>query len=74
MFSSKEINKEDIKYWKRKILHLMCEMQKCLPSTFFNAHEYYMIHAVEEIELCGHIPTRSMWMIERHLKVWKGLV
>ena len=49
----------------------MCEMQKHLPSTFFNAREHYLIHQVEEIE-----PThaRSMWMVERHLKFMKALV
>ena len=51
----------------------MCEMKKCLPPTFFNAQEHYLIHQVEEIELCGLVPTRSMWMVERHLKFLKGL-
>ena len=49
-------------------------MQKCLPPTFFNAHEHYLIHLVEEIELCGPVHTRSMWMVERHLKYLKALV
>ena len=52
----------------------MCEIQKCLPSSFFNAQEHYLIHQVEEIELCGPIQTRSMWMVERHFKFMKGLV
>ena len=52
----------------------MCEMKKCLPSTFFNVHEYYLTYQVEETELCGPIQTRSMWMVERHLKFMKGLV
>ena len=52
----------------------MCEMQKHLPSTFFNAQEHYLIHQVEEIELCGPLHSRSMWMVERHLKFMKGLV
>ena len=52
----------------------MCEMQKHLPSAFSNAKEHYLIHQVEEIELCGHLHSRSMWMVERHLKFMKGLV
>ena len=67
-FSLKEIHEDDIKYWKREIPHLMCEMQKYIPTTFFNAKEHYIIHQVEEIEICGPIHTRSMWMVERHLK------
>jgi hypothetical protein len=52
----------------------MCEMQKFLHSSFFNAKEHYLIHQVEEIELCGPIHIRSLWMVERHLKFFKALV
>jgi hypothetical protein len=52
----------------------MCEMKKYIPPTFFNAQEHYLIHQVEEIEICGPIHTRSMWMVERHLKSLKVLV
>ena len=34
----------------------------------------YLIHQVEEIELCGPVHSRSMWMVEMHLKFLKGLV
>ena len=40
----------------------------------FNAQEDYFIHQIEEIELCGPIQPRSMWMVERYLKFIKGLV
>ena len=50
----------------------MCQMQRFLPLAFFNAQEHYLIHQVEEIELCVH--SRSMQMVERHLKFLKGLV
>ena len=52
----------------------MCEMQKYLPLGFFNAQEHYLIHQVEEIELCGPIHTRSMWMVETNLKSLKDFV
>jgi hypothetical protein len=52
----------------------MCEMQKYLPPTFFNAQEHYLIHQVEEIELCGPVHTRSMWMVERQLNSLKDFV
>ena len=51
----------------------MCEMQKHIPLTFFNAQEHYLIHQVEEIELCGPVHRRSMRMVERHLKSLKAL-
>ena len=52
----------------------MCEMKKHLPFTFFNAQEHYLIHQVEDIELCGHVYSSSMWMVERNLKIMNGLV
>jgi hypothetical protein len=52
----------------------MCEMKKYIPPNIFNAQEQYLIHQVEEIEICGPIHTRSMWMVERHLKSLKALV
>ena len=52
----------------------MCEIQKYLPPTFFNAQEKYLIHQVEEIELCGLVHTRSMWMVERYLKSLKDFL
>ena len=52
----------------------MCEMYKHLPSAFFITREQYLIHQVEEIELCGLVHSRSMSMVERHLKFMKGLV
>ena len=52
----------------------MCEMKKCLPPSFFNAQEHYLIHQVEKIEMCAPVHTRSMWMVERNLKPLKDLV
>ena len=67
-FSSLVDGKEDIKYWRREIPRLMCEMQKHIPLEIFNAKEHYLIHQVEDIELCRLVHSRSMWMVERHLK------
>lgn len=52
----------------------MCDMKKYIPRTFFNAQEHYLIHQVEEIELCGPIHTRLLCMVERHFKSLKALV
>jgi hypothetical protein len=52
----------------------MCEMQKYPPPIFFNAHEHYLIQQVDEIDMRGPVQTRSMWMVERHLKSLKALV
>ena len=73
-FPFKEIRQYTIIFWKREIPRLMCEMKKYLPLTFFNAQEHYLIHQDEEIEMCGPVHTRLMWMMERHLKSLKALV
>ena len=52
----------------------MCEMHKYLPPTFFNSQEHYLIHQVQDIEMCGSVNSRSMWMVERHLKSLKDFV
>jgi len=72
--SSKEIYQADIKYWRRQITRLMCEMWNYIPPSFFNAQENYLIHQVEEIEKCGLVHRRSMRIVERHLKSLKALV
>ena len=61
-------------YWKKEIPRIMCEMQKYLPPAFFNAQEQYLIHQLEEIELCGPVNSRSMWMVENNLKSLKAFL
>ena len=52
----------------------MYEIKKHLPLAFFDAQEHYLIHQVEWIELCGPVHSRSMRMVDRNLKLLKGLV
>ena len=49
-------------------------MHKYLSPGFFNAQEHYLIDQVEDIGLYGPIHTRSMWMVQRHLKSLKDFV
>jgi hypothetical protein len=35
---------------------------------------YYLVHQVEYIEKCGPVHTRSMWMVEKHLKSLNALI
>ena len=53
---------------------LMCEMKKYLSLSFFNAQGHYLLHKFEEIEMCEPVHTRSMCIVERHLKSLKALV
>ena len=49
-------------------------MQKYLLASFFNAQEHCIVHILHEIEMCGPIQTRTMFPIERYLKVLKKIV
>ena len=52
----------------------MCDIQMCFPPSFFNSQEHYLVHLVEEIEQCGPIHIRTMWLVERYMKVLKQFV
>ena len=49
-------------------------MHKYLPLKKFNAQEHYLIHQIEDIELCGLVHIRSMRMVERHLNSLKDFI
>ncbi|KAH9302853.1 hypothetical protein KI387_014436, partial [Taxus chinensis] len=72
--TSKEIRMEDIDYWKKQAPILLCKIQKHLPLTFFDSQVHYLVHLVREIEYCGPVTSRSMWLVERLLKVLKHFV
>ena len=52
----------------------MRDMQKYFPTSFFNAQEHCIVHILHEIEMCGLVQTRTMFPIERYLKVLKKIV
>ncbi|XP_059075535.1 uncharacterized protein LOC131875398 [Cryptomeria japonica] len=52
----------------------MCDIQMCFPPSFFNSQEHYLVHLIEEIEQCGPIHIRTMWLVERYMKVLKKFV
>ena len=72
--SSKEIHQDELNYWKRNVSLLMCDIQMCFPPRFFNSQEHYLVHLVEKIEQCGPIHIRTMWLVERYMKVLKQFV
>ena len=52
----------------------MCDMQKYFPTSFFNAQEHYIVHLMHEIEMCGPVQTRTIFLFQRYLKVLKNFV
>ena len=52
----------------------MCDMQKYLPTSLFNAQEHYIVHILHEIEMCGPFQTRTMFPVEHYLKFLKKII
>ena len=67
--SSKYIHQDELKYWKRNISLLLCEIKMHFPPSFFNSQEHYLIHLVEESEQCGPIHICTTWLVQRYMKV-----
>ena len=71
--SLKEIHEDDIKYWKREIPRLMCEMKKYIPPTFSmhkNTTSYTKLRRLKFVDLytqgqCGW--WRGTW---NHWRLW----
>ncbi len=42
------------------------------PPFFFDVMTHLLVHQVEELELCGLVHTRWMYLIERYLKTLNG--
>ena len=58
--------------WKQEVI--MCDMQKYLPTSFSNTQEHYIVHLLNEIDMCGLVQIRTMFPIEHYLKVLKKIV
>jgi len=59
---------------KKEMANLLILLEQELPSTFFDIMTHFLMHLVEELELCGPVHTHWMYPIERYLKTLKGFV
>jgi Domain of unknown function (DUF4218) len=71
---AKEIDKNSIPEMKRRVIQLMCLLEKVFPPAFFDIQIHLLIHLVEEVEIAGTVHARWMYWVERFMKVLKGYV
>jgi len=64
----------EIPRWRREIAKIVCTFEKEMPSSFMNIQVHILIHLVDDIEIVGVGNTRSMFFMERFLKVLKAFV
>ena len=55
-----------------KITTTMCMLEKVFPPPLFNVMFHLPIHLVQQLIVCGPLPARWMYPVERYLKTFKG--
>lgn len=73
-FTSKEIHVNEILRWLREIVEIICKFGKEMLFAFMDIQVHLLIHLVDDIEITCVISTRSIFFMERFLKVLKGFV
>jgi len=57
-----------------EVLVILCELEMCFPSSFFDIMVHLVVHLVREVRLCGPMYLRWMYSIERYMKILKRYV
>jgi hypothetical protein len=66
--------KSEQKGLRKEIRVTMCQLEMCLPPSFFDAMEHYMIHLPDQIFVLGPLYMHYMYLYEHHIVVIKGYV
>jgi hypothetical protein len=56
---------------KSVAVYSLCLLEKVFPPNFFDLMTH-VIHLIDELELCGHVHTRWMYLIKHAMKDLKG--
>jgi hypothetical protein len=59
---------------KKDVAITLVLLEQEFSPSFFDIMTHLLIHLVEELELCGLVHTRWMYLIECYLKTLKGFV
>ena len=65
---------DEIPRWHNEIVEIICKFEKEMLVAFMDIQVHLLIHLVDDIEIAGVISTRSIFFMERFLKVLKGFV
>jgi hypothetical protein len=71
---SKEIEVNDIPFWEGEAVEILCHMEMHLPPSLFDIQFHLMVHLPGEVRLCGPMPPRWMYFVERYMAELKGWI
>lgn len=64
---SRVVDKADIDALRLYIAETNCVLELCFPPAFFDIMQYTLIHLVDEMEVCGPVGGRWMYLCERYI-------
>jgi len=53
---------------------ILCQLEMYFPHVFFNILVHLIVHLMREIKCCGPVYLRSMYLVERYMKILKGYI
>jgi hypothetical protein len=71
---AKEISKKLMRRFEKKIIVLVCKMEKVFPPRFMNCMQYLLVHLPWEVLVGGPVQFRWMYSQERELKKLRVMV
>ncbi|CAH9102781.1 unnamed protein product [Cuscuta europaea] len=71
---SKVFSREDLDLLELEIKEVLCDLEEIFLPCFFDIMIHLPIHLVREIRLCGPVPYRWMYFMERYLCKLKAYV
>ena len=60
---AKTIDPATIEEMMDKAAITLCMLEKVFPPSFFDIMSHLIVHLVEEVEICGPVHTRWMYLI-----------
>ncbi|KAL0533747.1 hypothetical protein IC582_027790 [Cucumis melo] len=68
------IDTSHLKGMQEDVVVTLCLLEKYFPSSFFTIMVHLVVHPIREIEFCGPVHLRWMYLFERYMKVLKTCV
>ena len=66
----KEIDKSSLSNVRTMTVEAVCLIEEAFPRSILTSQLHVVVHLIDEIALCGVVPTRWMFFLERFLKTF----
>jgi hypothetical protein len=70
--SNKIIDVVELDEIHKEMQMTMCQLEMCLPPSFFDMMEHYMLHLADQVFVLGPMYMHHMYLYECHMVVMKG--